>query len=290
MNQVVNPTLLGSDAQAKKTSMLQDFAIGFRDLRSSGRYIQVAFHLSVRSTRSHFRRTFLGPMWFVIEQVLFTFGFSIISASLLGGSFEDSISYVGFGILIFSFLSDVTVGSETCLGTVSQNRSLSLPISVSFINVYISKVQTLGYRLLGFLIVALTVGKVELRTVFSEVPALVMSLIFGLFSVFLFGTLMIRFRDLKPMFGLINRLMFFVTPVFWRLETVQTTGVSGRVLIELQNWNPYTLYLEAFERSECARNCIDGVLERIVICTICTGLLGVISYTISVRRIRLWTL
>lgn len=42
----------------------------------------------------------------------------------------------------------------------------------------------------------------------------------GLWMTVLFGTLSTRFRDIPPIIGNVVQVLFFITPIFWPLESV----------------------------------------------------------------------
>ena len=221
--------------------MLELARRGLADLSAALKLRGVWWALASEDIADSHRRTMLGPVWPLLNYLLFVGTLVLI----LGGTANSPnfTAYVATGMLVWLFISDVLSMSAT-LFTREESfiKGTVLPISI-----YVMR-QTLVisirsfYALLGAIALLLFSGFALTPALLSIVPAVLVLLLAAPAAAILLGITGAFFRDFQFIVGNAVRLLMFVTPIFW------TAPAAGGFLGFLYHWNPLTHYMEIFRR------------------------------------------
>ncbi len=210
------------------------------DYRKAWSERRIWLMLSIRSFSHSYRRTVLGPWWYSVDQLLYTFGFAAMSSFLFGGKFSESFAYVGVGIAVFSTMSQsVLLGLQSFVGQASLRNS-GLSLSGRLVKDTVCLSITFGFRLWPICLVIPFTAFTLNEKILLLVPISFIAASSSIFSGLILAILCSRFRDLSPVINLILKLAFFATPVFWHPDL----GVRSDVLSNLASANVFAQYLE----------------------------------------------
>lgn len=186
-------------------------------LASLLRYRHLCWNLVGSDLRSRFRRSYLGPLWAIVQPL----GYSLIIAWAWGAIFRSS-DYLGFaiyvysGMLVWEYFSNCINGSlEGLMAAVGYLRQARIPLFVFQLRIPLTGGVTAVCALAGLLLMMLVLGRfpapgLHLLLVPASFAILVlfMTPIAIIFSIF--GA---QLRDLKHIMGLVLQLLFFLSPV-----------------------------------------------------------------------------
>ncbi len=197
---------------------------------------------AIRSVGNRYKRTVLGPWWLTLTTLLFVFGLALLRVGLGGGDLREAIPYVGLGYIIFGLISGgvlAGVGVYTSAGTeLSTARNpYSMYVARSNLVQVIDFLHDAVVILVLVLVFAIPFSLAWGWSVVATVLIVASSVGVGLWL----GPVASRFRDIGPLVQAIMRLMFFLTPIFWSVDQIQSTGRA--------NWawyNPFTYPVLAF--------------------------------------------
>lgn len=208
---------------------LQDMAAGLR-----ARSVWTA--LAAEDIDDAHRRTFLGPIWLLLNYLLFVGTFAVVFGRNFG--IDDYSAYVALGLLVWLFVSE-TISQSVALFVREENfiKGTVLPFSVYVLRQCMQSTIRAGYALIGAIAVLLLTGiypswpwlwsAAGVLFVLLTAPAAVTVLAFA-------GAML---PDLQFVVANLVRLGMFLTPIFWSHEG------QGGVRAAFYHLNPFTYYL-----------------------------------------------
>lgn len=240
--------------------------------------------LSFRSVKNSYRRTYLGPWWHSVDQLLFTLGFGLVNSWLFGSSLANSLTYVGLGILGFSYISQTLLSGSQCLVTSTQLRYAQVPLASRMFKSQLESLIVFSHRILSMLVILAFTGGIAQIKILESIFGLALLMCWGLAVSLALGPIGARFRDVQPMVNLLLRLALFATPIFWSPDD----GANNQALMKLANWNPFALLLELIRSPLLGQRVPALHIAAIVVLVIATAISGLIIFSFSYRRIQYW--
>lgn len=217
--------------------MLELARRGMADLGAALKLRNVWWALASEDIADSHRRTMLGPVWPLLNYLLFVGALVLIMGNSAGSS--NFPAYVASGMLIWLFINDVLSMSVTLFTREAGFiKGTTLPIAVYVLRQSMVIAIRSFYALIGAVPLLLFAG-VELTPALLTVPLAIILLLLSAPAVtILLGVAATYFPDLQ--FVVVNamRLLMFITPVFWVYHDM------GGVLSLLYHWNPLTHYIE----------------------------------------------
>jgi ABC-type polysaccharide/polyol phosphate export permease len=194
------------------------------------------------------RRTVLGPLWPLLNYVLFAGSIIIVLGH--GVERDEFTAYVASGLLVWLFISEILSQSATLfIREASFIKGTVLPISIYVLRQTMLTAVRSGYALLGAVPLVLFSGVELTQTLWTLVPAFLLLLVTAPAVGVLFGFAGVYFRDFQFVVSHSVRLLMFVTPIFWM------HGGGGGLRGVIYYWNPLTHYIDIVRRPV-----IDGVV------------------------------
>lgn len=217
--------------------MLALLADAIQDLLRGLRLRRVWIALAAEDIGDQHKRTTLGPLWLLINYLLFAGTFIFLFGP---GTADPTFAvYVAVGLLVWFYLMEA-IGSATSLFLREESfiQGTTLPLSVYVFRLLLQCLIRDGYALVGcvgILIVAgVTVTPAWLWSAFgiliivAATPAVIIVVAFlGVF-----------FPDSQFIVSNLMRVGMFMTPVFW--SGAGETGLRGA----LYYYNPFTYFLD----------------------------------------------
>ena len=213
---------------------------GLRDIRAGIRSWPVWWTLTWYSMRSQYRRTYVGPWWMTLQQVIFVAGLSVVFGLLFKQDLQTFVPYVAIGFIAFSWMTGmIQGGAQSIVSNAASIKTTPGPLSVFALRTFAS--STLQFLHDAVVIVAVVIiFRVQITWSVVLVPvALVLIAVNGVAGALWLGPLCARYRDVGELTSSVVRVLFFLTPVFW-----VTSDLSQTARLALQVWNPIAYFLE----------------------------------------------
>lgn len=185
------------------------------------RYKFLINQLVSRDFKSKYKRSILGIFWSFLNPLLTMVVQFLVFSTFFKADTQNYPVYLLSGVICFNFFKETT---DMCLLSISGNSNL---INKVYIPKYIfpfaktiSSTINLGMSLIPLLIVCLIVGiklRISVLLIFFFLACLIVfSLGFGM----LLATLMVFFRDIQFLWGVIVQIWQYATPIFYPAEIV----------------------------------------------------------------------
>jgi ABC-type polysaccharide/polyol phosphate transport system ATPase subunit/ABC-type polysaccharide/polyol phosphate export permease len=250
---------------------------------------RVTATLAKTEFKLHYRGSVLGYLWSVLQPVMLFGVLYVVFSSVVGlGEIKGYPQYVLSAVVLWTYFSETTSGGVRSLvrgeGLLRKMRfpPLAIPLSVS-----LKALFNLGMNTLAVVGFAVASG-VRPRLSWLELPLLVVllaALTTGL--TMLLASLYVRYRDTEQMWRVIERVLFFGSPIFYPAtqypETIQEIAAMTPLVMILTEMRH--AFIDASAPS--AATLAGGVPQLLVPIVTCAGVfaLGVLVFNRQAPRI-----
>lgn len=213
---------------------------GIRDITQGIKGWRVWLLLTWYDLRSQYRRTYLGPWWITVQQVIFVVGLSLLFGVLFKQDLTTFIPYVTIGFIAFTWMTGMIQGAAGCIvANGSAIRTAPGPLSIYPLRNLAT--NTIQFAHDAVVIVAvIIVFQVKVSAALALVPVgLALIVVNGLAIGLWLGPVVVRYRDVGEIVNSVTRVLFFFTPIFW-----VTSDLSRNQLAALSGWNPLAYLLQ----------------------------------------------
>ena len=190
--------------------------------------------------RNRYRRSYVGPLWTTFSIAFFVAALGMLYASLFGRPIETYIPHLTLGIVGWSFLSGIVVGSCNAF-TEAENfiKGINQPLTTYIYRVIWRYIVTFAYHFVivvaVLLVFRIPVGPATLLVTVGAAVILINSIWVGMVMAIAAA----RYRDLFEIVSNLMRIAFFLTPVIWMPDMLGARSVY-------LEFNPFHHFLELF--------------------------------------------
>lgn len=196
--------------------------------------------LVVKNLFGHYKNSVFGFAWHFFNPLVMLFVYYFAFSYIRHSGIENNWIYIASGLFVFSFiLGNIVSGSGCIVSQAGMINKMYFPRSlIPLANV----ISTFIVALFGYLIIFVAI----IISGFSLNPAallffpiiLVLAFIFALGCILTFSSITVYIRDVQYFLGAISMVFFFLTPMYFLVDTA--TGILGKII-----WlNPLTYYVE----------------------------------------------
>lgn len=194
----------------------------FGTIKGFTKYKNLLKELVIRDVKLRYKRSFLGILWTVLNPILMMLIMTIVFSNLFRFEIENFPIYLFIGNIIFTFNSDAT---NNALNSITGNASLIKKVYIPKYMFPVSKVFTALVNLV-FSFIALIVIMIITKTPIYPTMLLTPLLIFYLlmFSMglgLILSVLMVFFRDISHLYGVISLAWMYLTPIFYPVSLLK---------------------------------------------------------------------
>ncbi|HLZ65082.1 MAG TPA: ABC transporter permease [Aliidongia sp.] len=188
--------------------------------------------------KQRYRGSVLGPFWLTLSTAVMIGALGLLYSRLFNMDMASYLPYLSLGILGWGLISVLLI--ESCTAFVSAEhviKQIRMPLSVHLYRVMARNLIIFGHNMVVFVVVALwyqiSVGWADLVVV----PGLLLLMLAAIPAGLLLAATCARFRDIPPVVASLLQVVFFMTPIMWRPETLGTK-------IALALYNPFNCFLD----------------------------------------------
>jgi lipopolysaccharide transport system permease protein len=184
-------------------------------------------YLSSSDLKNRFRRSKLGILWPILQQLSFSLGAGIIWAAVFHLKPEDFIPFLTLGFAIWGFIAaSMTEGCSAFVIAHGYLKQLPLPQSIFILRTLLTQLIFLSIGLTTALAVLLYFGKLTLIGLMLGIPGIFILILYSYGAIGSLAYLGLRYRDLQHGLTGIFSLLFVVTPVIYPAEVLIKKGFA----------------------------------------------------------------
>lgn len=179
------------------------------------------YHFAVHDIKQRFRRSIFGPLWITLSMGIMVTALGFVFSQVFRQSIQDFIPYLATGLIFWGFLTSVV--NEGCTSFIEGQgyiKNVPMPVSVHYYRVFARNVITWLFNMAIFVLVFVIFQREVSWIMLLFIPGFVMFTATIFLIGFFAAILSTRYRDIPVVIGNLLQVVFFVTPVFWSLDTL----------------------------------------------------------------------
>jgi lipopolysaccharide transport system permease protein len=185
-----------------------------------------------------YRRSILGPFWLTASMAIMVIALGVLYAELFKMPIQEFLPFLCVGLLVWNLLSSFLVEAGTLfIGSESYIKQIRLPYSVYVYRSTWSKFAIFAHNFVIYFGVLLYFQIWPGAVALLAIPGLVLVIINGALANLCIGMISARFRDVPQVVTSVVQIVFFVTPIFWKAELLQSRAY-------LVDFNPFFHLIE----------------------------------------------
>ena len=250
-----------------------------------------------KNVKIQYRNSVIGIFWTVLNPFLNMLVMYFVFGSILNYSETDKTYalYLLCGNIIFNMMRGATSQSLTSL---VQNRGLLTKNKISYyvfplsnnisalVNFLFSCIALLGVMLFVW-IQGNTVFSWNILMAFLMLPAL---FLFNYGMSIILAILYVFFRDIQHFYTVFLTLWTYLTPIFYKVDRINETKLSGKLIMSIIKLNPMYHFVEYFRDViyRCSADSVAlpgfGVLLKLYIIGGVFFAIGTLAYNLTKRK------
>ena len=188
---------------------------------------RVWWHLGMADVRNKFAKSVVGPSWILLNLALWVGGIGLIYGTLFNQKLEIYLPFLAIGFVVWSYLTQtITDGGNAFVFAEGYIKQFTYPKQIYVLRVLVNASVPLVIGVGIFFVVMLIMGRSCGAGMAWALPGLVLLQI----ATYLHATIMAyasaRFRDLPHGMTALLQVLFFVTPVFFTIDTLKERGLD----------------------------------------------------------------
>lgn len=215
------------------------FRNAFADLSAALARRRVWFALASEDISDQHRRTSLGPVWLLLNYLIFAGAFIFIMGS--PGGVPNYAAYVAIGLFVWFYIMEtINSGVGTFVREEPFIKGTTLPLSIYILRTAAQSVIRAGYAAVGCAIIVGLSGAEPNWTWLMAFFGLALIVLVTPAAITIFAFLGAYFPDARFIVQNLTRVGMFLTPVFWAYTGPPDLGVRAFFYY----FNPFTYFLE----------------------------------------------
>lgn len=188
-------------------------------VQTFGRYKYLLRYLVQRDIKVKYRRSVLGVVWSVLNPLLMM----LIMTAVFQFIFEQDIPYFPVylisGQVIFNFFSEATnLAMDSVLGASTLLKKVYIPKYIFPLEKVFFSMFNAMFSMLALLLVMIFVRPpVTMWILLTPVPLILLA-IFNLGVGLILASLVVFFRDIKHLYGVLLTALTYMTPIFYPVD------------------------------------------------------------------------
>ena len=169
-----------------------------------------------------YRRSILGPFWLTASTAVMVIALGVLYAKLFNQAIDDFLPFFCIGLLVWNLISSYLTEAGTLFtGSESYIKQIRLPFSLYVYRSSWAKLIIFAHNFIiyfGVLIYfRIWPGAISLLAV----PGLMLVVLNGTVASLTIGIVSARFRDIPQLIASIVQIVFFLTPIFWKPDSLR---------------------------------------------------------------------
>jgi ABC-type polysaccharide/polyol phosphate export permease len=198
--------------------------------------------LATHDITSRYRGSLLGPFWITATTACMIGGVGLMYSQLLNMSLTEYIPWLACGIVFWGFFSQViTEGCDAFIASGMLIKQTAIPMTAFIARMVTRNLINFAHQLLIIVVVLVWFGLWRTANPLLCLAGLALVLVNLTWIALASGIVSARFRDVPQIVTAVVQVAVFITPVFWRPETIK----SHRFVLD---GNPFYHMLEVTRR------------------------------------------
>ena len=233
-----------------------------------------------RDFQSRYRKSVLGVLWSLLNPLLTMLVMTMVFSYMFKNEIENFPVYLLSGLVMFGFFNESTTSAMgSVVGGGAIIKKVYVPKYIFPISRVLSSLVNMFFSLLAFVLVAVVTRAPFHWTIFLIPIPIVYVFVFSLGMAMLLSSLVVFFRDLSYLYGIILTLWMYLTPLFYPVSAIPER------LMPFYGLNPMYQFVDYFRNLALYGN-IPGLWTNAVCAGFSLAALCVGTYTFMTKQDR----
>ncbi len=243
-------------------------------LKGLSKYSMLLVELVKRDIKVRYKGSALGIIWSVVNPLLLMLVMSLVFGMIFQFKIPHFVVYLITGQVFFGFMNEATTLSmNSIVSSGSLLRKIYIPKYIFPASKVLSTLVNLGFNLISVLVI-MAIDGVTFSWALLMTPIAVFYLfLFTLGLGLILATIVVFFRDVQHIYGVITLAWTYLTPIFYPVSLVEKLPEGFQTAFKM---NPMFQYIDYF-RTIVLEQRVPG-LEANATCL----LIGVITFLLGV--------
>ena len=204
-------TLITAEISLEET--LSDLRRGFA---ATEQWLNFAWH----EVRQRFKRSVLGPFWITLSMGILVAALGTVFAGIFKQDISTFLPYLTTGLIFWGLITSViNEGANMFITSAGYLKDVAMPVSIHFYRMLARNLIVWLHNMAIYVLVFVVFIKgVNLDFVWF-VPGFALFVANLAWMGLFVGIISTRFRDIPQVISNLLQVIFFITPVFWSLES-----------------------------------------------------------------------
>ncbi|WP_247648123.1 ABC transporter permease [Pannonibacter phragmitetus] len=201
---------------------------------------RVWFFIGMQDVKRRYRRSFIGPLWILVNLGLFVAVIGFVYGALFGQSLSDFLPYLMLGFVTWGLISASLV--DACMvfiGAEGYIKQFSYPKQIYIFRALVASSMNFLMGMAAVAAVQLALGTFLPAGWLLALPGLVLLYVVLLAHIAIFAYLGTAFRDLPHALAGALQVVFYLTPIVFPIHILKDRGLELVYLV-----NPFYHLLE----------------------------------------------
>ncbi|EFN00173.1 ABC transporter permease [Actinobacillus pleuropneumoniae] len=254
-----------------------------RDFSESAKQHDLWRTLAWYDILGRYRRSVLGPIWITLSMAVTISAMGPLYGSLFDFDPSDFIPHLALGLIFWALMSSVINDSvHTFAESAHFMKQTYIPVPIFILRVVYRQLIVLIHNMILYPIIMLVLWRDVTLLILLSVPAVVLVTINLVFISLLISIFCARYRDMAQMVTSITSLLFFITPIIWRMEQLPVER-QGFVV-----WNIFATYLDLMRKPLLGVMPANVEWLTVVVSAIILGVISIIVLAKTRNKITYW--
>ena len=183
--------------------------------------------LGVQDIKARFRRSFIGPLWILLNLGFFVGGAGFVYGVMFGQPMADFLPFLITGFVIWGFLLSSLVEAGTAfIVSEGYTKQFSYPEQRCLLRSRVSYSINMAIGFLPIFFMQFAFGNFGIQNWVMALPGIAILLFGGLGHIVISAYVGTKFRDLPFAFSGVLQVVFFVTPIMFPIEVLKAKGID----------------------------------------------------------------
>ncbi len=194
----------------------------YYDLASGIRMYRLWSYLALQEIKQRYRRSTLGPFWITISMSVMIFVMGPLYSKIFNNNISDYFLYLACGYVVWNLiLNTINDLTDTFLSAEKFIKQIKLPYSVFIFKVIFKNLIIFLHNSLVILFVFLIYPPLNYHFLWLLPLSFILLFINFIWIGIFLSLFCTRYRDLNQLVSNVMQILFFMTPVLWKIEMLQ---------------------------------------------------------------------
>lgn len=180
---------------------------------------RVWLFLGKQDIKARFRRSFVGPLWLLLNMAIFVAAVGGVYGLMFGQPMDEFLPFLTAGFSIWGFIvSSFTESSFAFINAEGYIKQFSFPKQIYLLRALVVYSVILMIGLFALIPVQIFFSRFNILGWIFAIPGLILLLLAALGHIVICAYLGARFRDLPHAMVGVFQVLFFVTPIIFPVK------------------------------------------------------------------------